>query len=418
MSNDIFFIQDESIVNEKIYLRFKDLIEPGDITKNKQGYTSKFVGFIFSPNAVLVSFPKNYFDPKKIEKNNIFFENENLLKNDTKLLFRVLQKTINKFSNYTLGMETDLNDNYPFKSFIGIYNYFLKYGLFTNEYEIKKLGYTGKIDWKNTLLKSPIITDGKNVLFSPLIIKKKISEYVFISKCMAYVINSTADYFSPFLNLKTTDLEIKDINWSNKKMILLKLREIKQTIFKDKYKRLVDDLILFFENENYGTGILRLKTRNFNLIWEEMVQLYLNKSFNGITKNGYIDFGNKESKKNFNFKKEILRPDKSDNKRTIAPDYYLISNNNRYIFDGKYYSEVKELNYKQIAYYFLTKHYKNDDSQLTTYNILILPTFRDDNDLLNRISHFDLKEGYNNDEKQFSVKEQYCNIKSVMKSYL
>lgn len=414
MSNNIFFIQDDTVVKEKIYLMFKNLIEPGDIIKNKEGYTSKFVGFIFSQNATLVSFPKNYFDPVRInEKNENSLKN---LRNDGKLLFSVFQKTIKKFSTSTLGIETDLNDNYPFKSFMDVYNYFLKYGLFTNDYEIKKMGYTGKIDWKNTLLKSPIIIDGKNLLFSPLVIRQKIKEYVFISKCMAYVINSTVAYFSLFLNFKTVDLEINDINWTNKKMILFELRKSKQTIFKDKYKQLIDNLIIFFESENCGAGVLKFKTRKFDLIWEEMIQVYLNNSFKGINSNGYIEFGNKCY--NNNFQKKILSPDKSLNKRTIELDYYLIKDKHRYIFDGKYYSQVERVDYKQIAYYFLTKSYENEDDHLTTYNILILPTFRENDSLLNKVSHFELKESYNKNEKNFNIKEQYCNIKSIMKSYL
>ena len=106
---------------------------------------------------------------------------------------------------------------------------------------------------------------------------------------------------------------------------------------------------------------------------------------------------------------------------------YLIEDNVRYIFDGKYYEEVKELNYKQVAYYFLLKHHEGIKKEvgdeivvtpLLTHNILILPTDMEQNDKKNYKVHFDLNTEFNRDETELKIKEQYCNTKDVMKAYI
>lgn len=429
LNSEWFIIQDGCIVPEKIYKLFKEDLEMGDINKTNKGYISKFVGFIFCNDKILISFPKHYFSYGKLgEYQPITKELKSTLYADIRILFKVIQKVAVKKSEKTIGVRDELNSNYPFHYFFEVYNYFLKYGLYTDEQEIRKLGYTGKIDWKKSLLKSPMVVSKGNLLYMPFIIKKKIYEHVFISKCMAYVIDSTSNIMSAFADFKRTDLDTKDINWENKSKIISQLRDIKQSIFKDKQKKLITSLINFFENEYKGDHTIKLKTWSFDLIWEDMIGLYLNYYFDSINDQGYINFSSIKKTQMKKFEKGKFFPDVlRESGRRLEPDYYLVEENARYIFDGKYYDEVRELNYKQIAYYFLLKHHKgteevvNDEKvviPLPTHNILILPTDVDLNDTSNYKIHFNLNTDFNRDETELKIKEQYCNTKNIMKAYI
>lgn len=419
LNSEWFIIQDGGTLYERTYNLFKEDFELGDIgLKENKAYISKFVGFILKKDKCLISFPKHYFPQPILEEYQpVHSKVKKSLNKDINLLFRVIQKTSVKKSERSIGAHNEINSSYPLYHFFEVYNYFLNYGLYTNEREIRMAGYSGKIDWKKTLLRSPLIVSENNLLYMPMIIKKKINEHAFISKCMAYVIDSTADALSLLINFKRTNLEIKDIDWKNTKIIIRHLREIKHSIFKDKKKKLVDSLIKCFENEDKGSNTISIKTRNFDLIWEEMIEFYLQYYFERISENGYIKFSNKKKLEIQPFKKKKFYPDIKGNKgRSIEPDFYLLEDNVRYIFDGKYYNEVTELNYKQISYYFLLKHYESN--RITTYNILILPTYRDTDDENNYVNHFQLNPAFNNDETNFSVKEQYCNTKNIMQFYL
>lgn len=427
INNEWFIIQDGECLTEETYTLFQDEFEFGDINKTKRGYYSRFVGFIFCGDKVLISFPKHYFSLKEIlEYQPVNPTLKHDLYSEIKTLFRVIEKTIVRKSEKTFGAREDLNSAYPLHYFYEIYTYYLKNGLYVNEQEIKKQGYSGKIDWKNTILKSPIVISNGQLLYMPLTVKNKITEFVFISKCMAYTIDSTVDKMGFIMDFKRTGLDTKDINWSNKGKIISQLYHIKQFIFKDKQKKLIDNLINFFRNETIGSHTFKLKTWRFDLIWEEMIGVYLNHYFSGINENGYITFSQTKLLREDSFQKGKFFPDVlKESGRRLEPDFYLVKDGVRYIFDGKYYSEVKELNYKQIAYYFLLKHHEGihviqSDTivPLLTHNILILPTNMHPEDPSNFKVHFNLDTNYNRDESELKIKEQYCNTKQVMFSYI
>lgn len=425
-SSNWFIIQDGHVVSTKVFNLFKDDFEIGDIGLNEKGYNSKFVGFIIKNDKLLVSFPKHYFSNEKLQEYQFVEDsNKGKIQDDIKILFRVIQKNLVKKSMKSIGIRNEIDSGYPFQHFFEVYNYFLKFGLYTDEREIRKLGYSGKIDWKRTILKSPIVVSENNLVYMPMVIKKRINEHVFISKCMAYVIDMTANALSIFMNLKRTNLDIKDINWENEKLIISQLREIKQRVFKDKQKRLIDSLIRFFEKQNKGDGTIKIKTRSFDLAWESIIEFYLKHYFKHIDENGYINFSESRNMDLKPFEKKKIYPDRLEKRgRNIQPDYYLVENNLRYIFDAKYFNEVRELNYKQISYYFLLKHFEgipNENGEiapLPTNNVLLLPTDRNRDDERNFKKHFDLNPLFNLDEREFVIREQYLNVKYILKEYV
>lgn len=420
-------LQDSSYVPNNIEEEFKNQFEYNDLVKRDNRYFSSFVGFIIKDNHVLISFPKRFMS---ISERKHLVENPAKLQKYMSLLFQVIHKSARRKSERSIGIQKEMDTGYPFNSFFEVYRYYQTYGLYTNEREIRYMGYSGKFDWKKTISKSPILVNKGNILYMPMVIKGGTSDHVFISKCMAHVIDSTANKFSMFLSVNRTGFDTKDVDWSNKGLVISQLRKAKRSIFKDTQKRLVDNLISFFEKENQGEKAVMIKLYTFNLIWEDMVENFLQNYFKNIDSDGFIQFYSTERDRSLPFSKEQFYPDKRDGKgkgntRRLEPDHFLISNGRRYIFDAKYYQKIDNLNYKQIAYYFLLKHHQGRFDQetqktvpLKTFNALLLPTERTMEHIDNYNKHFELNPTYNLDEDSFEIIEQYLNVIDLMFSYI
>ncbi|WP_062051530.1 hypothetical protein [Bacillus sp. JCM 19034] len=182
----------------------------------------------------------------------------------------------------------------------------------------------------------------------------------------------------------------------------------------------MDTLISFFEKDKNIGGNYQLKIYSFHLVWESMVKEYLRTKFSGLNNNLAIEWS--DHLKNNKFEKNIFYPDvRGERSYSIEPDYYLVANNKRYIFDAKYYQKLVGLDYKQIAYYFLLKHYgshRDDNGNIVnepeTYNALILPTEYEEYSEV----HFDLNTEYNLNETQFIIMAYYFNTLNVMQNYI
>lgn len=419
-------IQDGTLLEPDVRQKFGSFFNYRDISGKEKGDYINFVGFIISEDNTLVSFPKHFIS----EDQKDYITHEPIkLREYMNLLFQTILKYSKKNNEKHIGVKNDLNEGYPFQSFFEIYDYYKKYGLFTNEREIKHFGYQGNISWKDSLRKSPIVINNNNILYIPLVIKNKVHDYVFISKCMAYVINSTMDRFSVFLNLNKVPLDIYDIDFNNRDFIMSTLRKLKHSLFKDIHKRLIDNLITFFEHEKHGTNSIQIKIYTFNLIWEELVNDFLNKYFLKIDHSTNDIIFRKTETYNV-FHKPTIYPDNIDKGKikgednflgySLEPDSYFIKDSCRYIFDAKYYQNIKSLNYKQISYYFLLKWYESNinsegiKTPVKTYNALILPTEAE----YKRDTHFLLNTDFNEDEEEFMIIEYYLNVINLMRSYV
>ncbi|MBU9712003.1 hypothetical protein [Evansella tamaricis] len=418
MSNMRYHIvQDGDFVDPLTKIKFINQLNDRDIAFNQDGERYNFVGIIFNSENVLISFPKNTLN---LEQREAFEKNRNTLYKHMHLLFQCIKKTVDARNDRYAGIRRELNADYPFLEFFVIYQYYKKFGLFTNEKEIRKFGYTGKISWKDTINKSPTVVNNNNILFLPLVIKNNVNEHVFISKCMAFVIDSTLEKFSLILQGNKLNLDTSDIDFTNKPLIISQLRNTKRTMFKNVHQRLVDGLISFFEQRDNQGGNQHLKIYSFHLVWESMVGNYLRKKFKRVTENDELVFSDETMEHN-PFMKKIVYPDvRGENGHRIEPDHYLISGNFRYIMDAKYYQAIKELDYKQISYYFLLKHFeaKRDSNgdvieELKTYNALILPTAgKNDSE-----KHFEFNPEFNMNEERFVITIQYLNTLEVMRIY-
>jgi hypothetical protein len=415
-NNEFYVVQDGEFVDPNTNHLFSNDLDPKDFIVNQDGERYNFVGFIFNKEKVLISFPKHSFSSTDLER---LPRNIVLLNKYIRILFNCIKRTVNNKNDKYVGIRNELNSNYPFIDFLEVYKYYMRYGLFTNEREIKKFGYAGRISWKDTMNKSPKIINNHNLLFLPLITKKNIEQHVFISKCMAYVIDSTLERFSLFLEGEKTNLHTRDIDFSNTSLVITQLKKAKRTLFKNIHQHLVDRLISFFEQEKNKGGNYQLKIYSFHLIWEGMVKEYLRTKFHGI--NGRLEIEWSDSVRNNNFDKKVVYPDmRGKDGFSIEPDYYLILEDKRYIFDAKYYQKLTKLDYKQVAYYFLLKHFETNrdlsgsvKNELETYNALILPTKYE---IYSEV-HFELNPEYNLNESKFVIMAHYLNTVKVMEHY-
>lgn len=408
-------VQDGIALDKYVEKKFNKYFTYRDISSNMKGNFINFVGFIFTKNKALVSFPKHFFTKKELKNIN---QNPNNLDSYLSILYSVIQKCMSSNNNRLEQVRQELNQSYPFEPFLKIYRYYQTYGLFTREKKISKFGTYGKILWKDTFKKSPMLINQGNLLFWPPVVREYISDYVFISKCMAYVINNTIEKFRFIFNFKRVNLEYRDINLMNHKKIIDKLRRIKQHLFKDIHLELIDDLIAFFIRETYSGDQLAIKIYSFYLIWEEMVNYYLNNYFLTVDVNNDELIFTKTSERKNNFQRQVFELDARRNIRgfktyKIIPDYYYDTEDSRYIFDAKYYTTINELDYKQLSYYLLLKNYQNEN-QRKIYNALILPTAQEQ---FKKI-HFHLDNLFIRNNEELKILEYYLNMQEITKLYI
>ncbi|WJP97270.1 hypothetical protein [Macrococcus bovicus] len=409
MKPQIYIVQDGEELTKEVEHLFEDIFSYNDVRISSKKKLSNFVGFIFHESNWLVSFPKHYFD----------YKNKPLIAepSDIETLFKCLMK-YNSYHPIEFGKEDVNNSSYPLKYFFNIYDYYKKYGLYYIEEKNKSFGYNGKIIWKETLQKSSqVISDG-NIIYIPPIVQKNNMDYDFVTKCMAYAIDNTIEQFKKLLKLERTNFDISGVDWEKKDAIIRRLKKIERETFKDKHLRLIKNLICFFQDIPSGKGQYVFKTNNFKFLWEEMMSFYINNYLLFESESNNIYFSDDKLLIPHNFKKERFYPDarRKSKSRRLEPDLFNFINNEMYIYDAKYYSEVKKLDYKQVSYYFLLKDIKKTSSEreILIHNFLFLPTYLDNY----QKDHFILDPFYNNDEENFVIKEYYVNAKNVLIKFL
>lgn len=228
----------------------------------------------------------------------------------------------------------------------------------------------------------------------------------------------------------------------------------RESEFKDLIVDLIDSLISFFKKiEEDGTYYL--KHYSFKSIWEDMVKEYLDGNFDKFI-NGELYLTSNVKK--VIFEKSIFYPNSLNVNHFFQPDYYFLDQRgNQIVFDAKYYSKIKGMNYKQICYNlfldsYIGKEYpdkvingarypkivtdglghnplSNDsyyyfiDSQRkinkitpkykNIFSALILPS-----EIRHRKKHFNLSSIYSEDSPSMFISEEYFNIKEVMNYYV
>ncbi len=377
------------------------------------------VGFVFREKNMLAVFPKHYYELHEIEKLN----QTNLeAVDDIRLLFHVIKKyseterTTASAQTYMGADGSDRYDaDYPFAPFYELYDYFRTYGLYREKENKIISGGSGKISWNTTLHKSQKIISGGNLLFVPLYVNKKNDRQVFITECMAFVIDYTIDYFHSFFSMKKTGLKIAEFDYfRNIDYICSKLREAKHEVFKDMHKKLVQILIDFFVQykEKSTGGSVHVKIRHYDMVWQKMTAQYLNRHFAGVNPlNHAAQFDLSLKTSAVQFSAQTHRADASHHGFAISLDHMAYADHILYIFDSKYYKALDQLNYKQLAYGEILRCYYPDLEEM--HNILILPG-RERADI-----HFSFAPAYvGNRRIGTKIVEQYIEPQIIMNDYL
>lgn len=364
---------------------------------NNNNITVSFVGIVIKKDDVLFSFPKHY----NVE--NINDKNTEAMKQILELIF------LNRVS---MGSFDRGNKNeFPAKAYLQVANYYKKYGLYFAEEKYYASGYAGNIDWKRTINKSNHVIQNKGIVFFPFILKKSQDINVFLSDCMAYVLDDAArltDIVPYVLHYKAKS---KNKIFNNLEYVLKKLQKIKWDYFKDQEKSLIQGLIDYIKWKSESKDNIKFLTLNFEDYWEKLMEVYLNKNFCSYD-NDLIVWSLDQNKDFHKPKQEYVESRKTRKNRKkigdntfyrIEFDHYMELGNSIYIFDSKYFNEsVKTLNYKQAFYHYYLKA-KNPNKNII--NGLLLPTEED----YHAKVHID-----RSDIDNVKIVEHYINLKEVL----
>lgn len=416
--HNIHIGQDANKVSTCIKKKF-NLIQGLDTSfkaKQQNQEVYDFVGLINSKDSSLAIFPKHFYSDEELFNNEY---NRKEIYDDIQLLFQTIYKYISKrlSANATLyaGEHLEFDSDYPFYPFFSIYKYFQQFGVYVEKYTHTKIGYNSKISWKETIRRSSKVFSSGNIIHIPLYINQSKTKQVFISDCMSFAINYTLERFSFLFRMPKTNNKFARFDFLNNiDFIILKLQSESTRIFKDIDKKLIQDLINFYKglelNKNKG-GDFHVKIKYFNLVWEEMIEEFLNKHFVGVQNNSLF-FNINQSKSKFKFSKGVFEVDQSANKYKIEPDHHFIDEKLQFIFDAKYYSDLNHLDYKQFSYHEMLK---NKTKQGKTISALIVPSA---NTSFSEI-HFLLRNEYvGRSDSNTKILLQKLKIKDVMKSYI
>ncbi len=158
-------------------------------------------------------------------------------------------------------------------------------------------------------------------------------------------------------------------------------------------------------------GAIHINIKYFNLIWERMINKYLNEYFERVDNRKLIF--NKDKIHNIEFEqKEIPIGQRGKKEISIKPDFYFEDENSIYVFDAKYYKDLSNIEYKQVAYTLLLGN-SQLNRQKDIYSALFLPGTEPNGLHVLLSKEFEqMKEGCN------YIIEQYMDVKMLMKNYI
>ena len=364
-----------------------------------------FVGIVRNDNNdLLVVFPKHFKrSPDELK--------------DIKELFALLVRYYYELGNFSTVISDNDIQSFPFNQFYNIYEYYSNYGLPRNHRRLTKESYSPKIDWKTTVRTSQkYLNDGKLTIWG---IKYEHSnhEFNFLADCIIYVINYTLETFNIFMELETIDDEPRlNIEKSTYPFIIDRLNHMRNEVFKDLEIKLIENLIVFFEQLSYGYTSF-IKTYSFFNIWEKMVSLYVSNNSTLLGLNGHSVYPILALERTcFNLKNFAPSALLNDSKANIVIDHYYLERNTKraFVLDSKYKFSPNSIDYKQIFYWLFIRDYLDINSK-NDYSIccaLILPTEGGFEEKVHL--NITLGKRLNNLE----IKEIYLNMRNVISYFL
>lgn len=332
-------------------------------TLNDSGsFVSRFVGLVMTRDEILFSCPKH-----------LGYKDEN----DIELVLGCMMKSSKQIG---YSSENPVESNIPYDAYLFILDYYQRYGLHVVEKKEYKRGYDGSVNWLKTSRESQKIVSGGNIVFLPLIINNNHRQETFIAECMKYVLKDGYEKFGKYVGVGTVvDNTVSIINSDNLNQVINRLKQERNNYFKDLEIQLIDALLEYFLWRGVFTGNSFFVSKSFETIWENMVNTYLCANYLDYD---YVDnricFKKECRQSYFCKKKEYIQSELKRKENSIdywvEYDHYNKNGDVVIVFDSKYYVEIKEINYKQIAYhYFLKNSELQNKSPETIINGLIIP---------------------------------------------
>lgn len=336
-------------------------------------------------------------------------------------VFRAISRLSSLSREEPFGPEPQplIETSYPFKAFFEVFNYYNRFGLHFDEVWIDSKD-RGKANWKKTINSAEYFLSDGRLAFFPIRRESTLRSNNLVTDAMVYVINHTVSLFGSLVGAGRIPFKtsVKD-DTSSYQTIYVQLRKIRASTFNDRYVALLDSLISFFSNLESGSGYY-FKTRNFAYVWETTVGEFLKSRFNSIDEAGNpcFDISFRHPSSQDRFKKLTVANINSElpNQSVTIDHYWLdVETDTQYVFDSKYYRDLKDLNYKQI-FYTLLQSLDPGLQGTTVVSALLLPS-----ECFSAETHFSLDPNYSAmlqaPNPSLCIKAFYLDCKQVIECY-
>ena len=392
MEKEILKIRDGEPVSDEIVNHFN--LRPFCSLNDEGIFISKFVGLVISKSKILVSYPK-HLDVRGEE--------------DISLILGSIVKTTKSFG--TMWNE-NIECNIPYGAYLFVLDYYYKFGIFHEIYNIKKEGYSGKVDWTATFRKNHSVVSEDNIVFLPFEIKRSMLKDSFIGKCMKYVISDGFMQFGKYIGVGEV-LENSNLEYSPEDTISL-LKEEKNNHFKDLDIQLIDSLIDYLEWRGMFIENNFFLTKSFDRVWESMVNEYLSKNYRDYDESkDTIVFADGCKKHHFSKKTDYIQSALMTSQNgvsySVEYDHFDRNADTILVFDSKYYVEVNDVNYKQMVYHYMLMNSKANQDVKRIINGLLIPN---EGEYYSKV-HVDRR-----DIDGVFIIEHYLNMRRIMENYV
>lgn len=359
------YLEDGKIIESEFISEYK--IPDDVIITNGVQHKVNFVGLIITKEYDIISVPK-HFPLERCDEKNKFS------------IITTILKTIRKYSvgcNYLNKANGDFYENLPYRAVKNIIEYYNKFGVYRNDIKKEVFSIRGRVKWNKTFNKSNKIISGGNIVFVPFVTSVKENEYNLISEAMQYVVDYTKANLSFIFNVKNHfQIEYHKQKFKNLEKNINELQKMKSFVFKDIDISLIDSLIDFLKYISVSDSTYVMYNKNFESIWEEMIEQYLNRRFVMFCESEFIFSETKENGIKFKKVTKVIDDQIGAGRKIIELDHIAFDKDKVYLFDSKYYSNIADLNYKQVSYhYFVSELYGVDN--INIINALVAPTEKD-----------------------------------------
>lgn len=297
------------------------------------------------------------------------------LRNDIFAILRTisLAKTFTE-SNEKIENKFSMNGQFALMSYLWIINDYLTNGMYVNREKTLKINQKGKINWKKTLNRQPIISNGK-VIYNETVVEVRNNLDNIIVEAHKQCVRRSLEFIGWLYNLSPKIIETVPYTDSTKKIYIEAIKNELDKTFDD-YKKIrlnhmlnvICGLDMSDNQDEFVYGVDK-----FHYIFERMIDHIF-----GTEKNlkEFYPSANWFIKK-YNNTNEFEKVKSSD----LMPDTVLIDNNIAYILDSKYYRYGYTADYndlpettsiqKQITYAeYLEKNNKKGISEIRSAFIL------------------------------------------------